>query len=89
LVFTAFLLDVQHKKKNSVKLGRQVRLLCYWARHLTGLPLPLSGKTDTILKGGSLTRRVSLSGKTGTILKSGSLIRRAKRSLRYLLIEGP
>jgi len=25
-------------KRDSVKLGRQVRLLCTWARHLTGLP---------------------------------------------------
>jgi len=26
-----------------VEIGRQVRLLCPWARHLTGLYLPLSG----------------------------------------------
>jgi len=30
-------------KRDSVKIGRQVRLLCPWARHLTELPLPLSG----------------------------------------------
>jgi len=30
-------------KRNSVKIGRQVRLLCPWARQLTGLPLPLRG----------------------------------------------
>jgi len=28
-----------------VPSGRQVRLLCPWATHLTELPLPLSGKT--------------------------------------------
>jgi len=27
-----------------VKLGRQVRLLCPWARHLTGMPLPYGVK---------------------------------------------
>jgi len=27
----------------NVKIARQVRLLCLWARHLTGLPLPMSG----------------------------------------------
>jgi len=27
----------------SVGIGRQVRLLCPWARHLTGLTLPMSG----------------------------------------------
>jgi len=27
----------------NVKIGRQVRLLCPWARHLTEMPLPLSG----------------------------------------------
>jgi len=26
-----------------VKTGWQVHLLCLWARHLTGLPLPMSG----------------------------------------------
>jgi len=26
-----------------VKKSRQVRLLCPWARHLAGLPLPLNG----------------------------------------------
>jgi len=26
----------------SVEIGRQVHLLSPWARHLTGLPLPLS-----------------------------------------------
>jgi len=36
-------------KRDSVKIGLQVRLLCPWASHLTGLPLPLSN--------GSLTRR--------------------------------
>jgi len=25
------------------KIGRQVRMLCPWARHLTRLPLPISG----------------------------------------------
>jgi len=30
-----------------VEIGWQVRLLCHWARHLTELPLPLSGKTDS------------------------------------------
>jgi len=30
-------------KRVSVKIGRQVHLLCPWIRHLTGLPLPLSG----------------------------------------------
>jgi len=30
-------------KRDSVKISRQVRLLCLWARYLTGLPLPLSG----------------------------------------------
>jgi len=30
-----------------VEIGRQFRLLCPWARHLTELPLPLSGKTDS------------------------------------------
>jgi len=30
-----------------VEIGRQVRLLCPWARHLTGLPLPLSGWTSS------------------------------------------
>jgi len=29
----------------SMEKGRQVRLLCPWARHLTGLLLPLSGDT--------------------------------------------
>jgi len=33
-------------KRVSVKIGRQARLLCPWARHLTGLPLPVSGWTD-------------------------------------------
>jgi len=28
---------------DSVKIDRQVRSLCPWARHLTRLPLPLSG----------------------------------------------
>jgi len=27
----------------SVEIGWQARLLCPWARHLTRLPLPLSG----------------------------------------------
>jgi len=27
-------------KRDSVKIGRQVRLLCSWARQLTRLPLP-------------------------------------------------
>jgi len=27
-----------------MEIGRQVHLLCPWARHLTGLPLPLSGR---------------------------------------------
>jgi len=27
----------------NMKIGRQVRLLCPWARHLTSLPLPVSG----------------------------------------------
>jgi len=26
-----------------VEIGGQVRLLCPWARHFTGLPLPLRG----------------------------------------------
>jgi len=26
-----------------VEIDQQVRLLCPWARHLTGMPLPLSG----------------------------------------------
>jgi len=30
-------------KRVSVEIGQQVRLLCPWARHLTELPLPLSG----------------------------------------------
>jgi len=30
-----------------VEIGRQVRLLCPWARHLTELPLSLSGKTGS------------------------------------------
>jgi len=30
-----------------MKIGQQVRLLCLWARHLTELPLPLSGKTGS------------------------------------------
>jgi len=34
-------------KRVSVEIGRQVRLLCPWARHLTGLSLPLSGYTGS------------------------------------------
>jgi len=34
-------------KRVSVEIGLQVRLLCPWARHLTGLPLPSSGSTDS------------------------------------------
>jgi len=30
-----------------VKIGRQVSLLCPWARHLTRSPLPLSGQTGS------------------------------------------
>jgi len=30
-------------KSVSVKIGRQLRLLCPWARHVTKLPLPSSG----------------------------------------------
>jgi len=30
-------------KRVSVEIGRQVRLLCPWTSHLTGLPLSLSG----------------------------------------------
>jgi len=30
-------------KRASVKIGRQVRLFCPWARYLTGLPLRFSG----------------------------------------------
>jgi len=30
-------------KRVSMEIGRQVCLLCPWARHLTGLPLPLGG----------------------------------------------
>jgi len=30
-------------KEGYVKISRQVRLLCLWKRHLTGLPLPLNG----------------------------------------------
>jgi len=30
-------------KRDSMKIGRQVRLLWYRARHFTGLPLPLNG----------------------------------------------
>jgi len=45
LVFTASLLDIKHRafKRVSVEIGQQVCLFCPWARHLTGLPLPLSG----------------------------------------------
>jgi len=42
-IHSASLFDVQDKKRDSVKIGRQVRLLYLWARHLTGLPLLLSG----------------------------------------------
>jgi len=35
--------DINAFKRVSVKIGRQTRLLCPWARHLTGLPPPLSG----------------------------------------------
>jgi len=30
-----------------MKIGRQVRLLCPWERHLTGMPLRLSGYTGS------------------------------------------
>jgi len=30
-------------KRDSVDIVRQIRLLCPWTRHLTGLLLPLSG----------------------------------------------
>jgi len=38
-----------------MEIGRQVRFLCPWARHLTGLPLPLSG--GLVVTVVSLTRR--------------------------------
>jgi len=41
-------------KRANMKIGRQVRLLCSSARHLTGLPLSPSGSTGS---SGSLTRR--------------------------------
>jgi len=34
-------------KTHSAMIGRQVRLLCPWATHLTGLPLPLNGYTGS------------------------------------------
>jgi len=34
-MYTAVMLDVQHKKVN---VGRQVRLLCPWAKALNGIP---------------------------------------------------
>ena len=37
MVFTAFLLGAQHKKGIVWRTSRQIRLLCPWARHLTGL----------------------------------------------------
>jgi len=38
-----------------MEIGQEVRLLCPWARHLTGLPLPLSSRL--VVTSGSLTRR--------------------------------
>jgi len=43
-------------KRNSLQLRRQVRLLCPWARHLTRLPITLSGYRLAVTDG-SLTRR--------------------------------
>jgi len=52
-----------------MKIGRQVRLLCPWARHLTGLPLPSSGQTGgNRWQLGSKTKKVpSLSPGQGTL----------------------
>ena len=36
MVFTAFLLGAQHKKRIVWRTSRQACLLCPWARHLTG-----------------------------------------------------
>ena len=36
MVFTGFLLGAQHKKRITWRTSRQVRLLCPWARRLTG-----------------------------------------------------
>ena len=36
MVFTASLLDAQHKKGIVWETSRQARLLYFWARHLTG-----------------------------------------------------
>jgi len=44
------MLDVQHLKGLvwTVEIDWQVRLLCPWTRHLTGLPLSLRGWTVVI-----------------------------------------
>jgi len=34
-------------KREGVEIGPQARLLCPWGRHLTKLPLPLSGWTGS------------------------------------------
>jgi len=43
-------------KRLSVEIDRQVRLLCPWARYLTGLPLYL-WMIRLVVTGGNLTRR--------------------------------
>jgi len=66
-----------------VEIGRQARFLCPWARHLTGLSLPLTVRL--VVTGSSLTRRPKRSLRCLLVL-TNKWVSKPKTYIGYLAV---